>query len=259
MTSCPNDFDLRQPVQLWLTTDGTRSYIVPYGTVLQPGDLHLVGPGEATIDVAPRSVHRHAVDREEARAYLRERWDQAVGELRDAWMGLVWFGARTGDQLRIEDLVAPIQQGIALAGEDAEEAFATAIAVVESISRGPEISVEGPGFDEAAALRATFGRLPELLEQFTDPALDAAATNPDAWAERLSAQVFGEGHAGMSERRRRELADEVGLSIARRLREAGLTPSTDDEPSDPATRGTSSDPTAYPRSRPRSGGRGPSR
>ena len=115
-----------------------------------------------------------------------------------------------------------------MAGDGAEDAFATAMAIVGSLADAPSTFPEGPGFDEAAALRNTFGRLPQLLGQFTDPALDAAASDPDAWARRLSMELFGDPSGGTAVRRRDELSREIQESIAQRLRDAGVQPSIDD-------------------------------
>ena len=233
---------------LWITADGSRCYLVPSDATFEPGELQVVGPTGATMDVTPASIASHAIGQAEARTYLRGRWDNAVAGLRGAWTELAWFTELTGDDASLEEAISSVREGISSAGDGAEDAVALAAAIVESITHAREEIGEEPDLDERAALRATFGRLPELLQQFLDPALDAAATDPDAWAQRLSTQVFGDPHGGGAARRRRELSNEISASIAQRLREAGIEPSLDDvrEAPEPAPVDPARDPAARP-------------
>jgi hypothetical protein len=90
-----------------------------------------------------------------------------------------------------------------------------------------------PESEQKALFKQVFGQLPQMLEQFSEAGLEQAAQDPDAWADDLYQQVFGEMDAKKQERHRQALADDIRASIADGLRSVGMKPSMDFESGEP--------------------------
>lgn len=212
---------------VWLSDDGQRCFLIPEGATLTPGPDQIADLRGRSRRVALTTLAGFACTPEQARAHLDAAWQAALDAARLAWLDLAELSHRTGQALDLDELGRQLREGLGLADEPLAEALAAGQAVVEAVTAAAHDPRPVSEAEQRAAFRQAFGQLPRLLEQLNESSLERAAEDPDAWARSLYQQVFGELDRQKQERRRQELAHDIGASIAARLREAGLAPAAD--------------------------------
>lgn len=212
---------------LWVTSDFTRFFLIPARVLPAPGleSIYDMQGNKRLVSLA--SLALFSCSQERAREHLHAGWQASLAATRQAWLDLYNFCQRTGQELDLNELGRQFREGLDMADERAREAFDMGRALTESVAAAAQGS--GSEAEQQALFKKVFRQLPQLLEQFSDESLERAAEDPEAWAQRLSQQVFGEAEQRRKDRQRQKLAEEIQASIAARLREAGLTPSADFE------------------------------
>jgi hypothetical protein len=177
--------------------------------------------------VALDALAAFACSPDAAREHLYAEWQDSLEATKQAWLALHSFSERSGQTLDLAGMSKQFQEGLEMAGAQAQEAFAAGQALVESMVATAQNTGSLPESEQKALFKRVFAQLPQLLEQFSDAGLEQAAEDPDAWANKLYQQVFGETEQRKRDQRRQNLANEIRASIAERLRAAGIKPSTD--------------------------------
>jgi hypothetical protein len=213
--------------RLWFTSDLRRCFLIPARTVVRPGrePIYDLEGNESLVHLA--ALAPFACSPEQARAHLETAWQDALAAARRAWLDLARFAELTGRELDLGELQQQLQEGLGLAGPQAQEAFAAGQHVVESVLAAATGDSSLTESEQHEVFTRVFSQLPHLVEQFSPASLQRAADDPDAWARSLHEQVYGEVERRHREERRQALAEEIRASIAARLREAGVTPAAD--------------------------------
>ncbi|MEM9214093.1 MAG: hypothetical protein AAGD25_07065 [Cyanobacteria bacterium P01_F01_bin.150] len=179
--------------------------------------------------VSFEEISSYECSQEEAQAHLQTLWKGSLESTKQAWLNLYTFSQKTGQEINIAELSNHFKEGLQMAGPQVQEIFDMSQAFVESITTAVDSQENLSEVDQKDLFKRVFSQLPQLLDQFSEANLEAAAQDPDAWADNLYQRVFGEFDKKKHEQRNQRLADEVRESIAEGLRSVGMTPSSDFE------------------------------
>ncbi len=212
---------------LWFTRDFERIFLIPSRTVVMPGmdAIYDLQENQKLVDLDTLSSCE--CSRDEAKDYLQSQWQSALASTKQAWLDLYTFSQKTGAGIDLDEFGKQFQQGLQMAGPQAQEIFDASRAFVESVNSAAQTQDDTSDGDQKALFKQVFSQLPQLLDQFSDANIEAAAEDPEAWADKLYHSVFAKLDKEKVEKRKRDLAKSVRASIAKGLRSAGMEPLAD--------------------------------
>ena len=212
---------------LWLTQDFKQFFLIPNHTILMSGLDPIYDLQENQKLVSLEAISSYECSQEDAQAHLQALWKTSLESTKQAWIDLYTFSQKTGKEINIAELSEQFKQGLQISSPQTQEIFNTSQALVESITAAANNQENISEAEQKALFKRVFSQLPQLLDQFSKANLEAAARDPDVWADNLYQQVFGELDKKKHEQRNQRIADEVRESIAEGLRAVGITPSID--------------------------------
>ena len=214
---------------LWLTADFRRFFLIPDHTILMSGLDPIYDLQETRKLVSLDTIAPYECSQEDAQSHLQNLWKNSLESTKQAWLNLYTFSQKTDQAINIAELSEQFKQGLQMAGPQAQEIFEASQSLVESITSAANNPENLSESDQKELFKRVFSQLPQLLDQFSETNLEAAAQDPDAWADKLYQQVFAELDQKKHARRKQKLADEIRDSIAEGLRSVGMKPSVDIE------------------------------
>ena len=214
-------------LEFWFTQDLQRLFLIPTREILLPGLDEIYNLQEKRKLVSLETLSQYSCSQEEAKKHLQNAWKTSLEFTKQAWLNLYTFSQKTGQEINIAELSEQFKQGLQMAGSQAQEIFETSQSLVESITTAANNQENLSETDQKDLFKRVLSQLPQLLDQLSEADLEAAAQDPDAWADRLYQQVFGELDQKKHKQRNQRLTDEVRESIAEGLRSVGMTPSSD--------------------------------
>lgn len=214
-------------LHLWFSEDSRRFFLIPERARLAPGTETICDLLENRRLVAPEALAGYACSLEEGQQHLHAAWQEALERAKQAWLDLANFAERSGQGIDNAELGRQFQEGLQAAGPEAQEIFATGRDLVESILQAANEMPQLSDAEAQVAFKRAFAQLPEIMEQFSEAALEMAAADPEAWADNLYRQVFGEQEQRKLEQRKQELAEDIRASIEAGLVAAGMKPLAD--------------------------------
>ncbi|MCW5599985.1 hypothetical protein [Nitrosomonas sp.] len=173
------------------------------------------------------TIAPYECSQEDAKTHLQNLWETSLESAKQSWLNLYTFSQKTGQEIDIAELRDQFKQGLQMAGPQAQEIFEASQSLVESITSAANNPANLSESDQKDLFKRVFSQLPQLLDQFSEANLEAAAQDPDVWADKLYQQVFGELDKKKHAERQQRLSDEIRESIAEGLRSVGMTPSID--------------------------------
>lgn len=209
---------------LWFTEDFTRFFLIPERTILVPGLEAICDLRENRRLVSIAALSIYACSQEEGRQHLYTAWQEGLETAKQAWLDLSAFAGRSGQGIDVAEMSRQFQEGFKATGPEAGDIFDMTRDLVESIFRAANEESQISEAEGRAVFKRVFSQLPQLMDQFSRENLEAAAADPEAWAESLYTRVFGEQEQKRLEQRKNELAEEIRASIEARLVAAGMKP-----------------------------------
>lgn len=219
--------DNETPKNIWFTRDLQHVFLIPERAVLIPGmdEIHDMRDNRRLVSVTDLSAY--TCSREAAKEHLYAAWQMSLNATKQAWLDLYGFSQQTGEAIDTDELGRQFKEGLEMAGPQAQEIFSAGQGIVESVMEAAQSEHTRPQSEQKELFKHVFSQLPALLDQFSEDKLDAAAQDPDVWAEQLYRMVFEEADKEKHARRKEKLAADVRESIAKGLRSAGMKPTMD--------------------------------
>lgn len=213
--------------QIWSDVNFEHLFLLPDAMELPAGvdTIHNLD-GETKL-VSIVQLASYACTREEAAIFLRGEWDRQVEASKKAWNRLYEFSNNTGAAYDPEALKNDFLQGFMASGEGAQQSFDAGKNIVEQLLQAAQGDTGASEAEQQEAFKKLFKNVPDLLSKFNAENLDAAALDPEKWANDMYQQAFGEQEKAKHKAAQDKLAKEIQASIAAGLRKAGIKPSDD--------------------------------
>lgn len=212
---------------LWFTQDKEHLFLISDRAVLMPGMEVIHNFQEEQKFVLLDALTSYQCSMDEAKRHLYAIWQASLESTKKAWLDLYTFSQKTGESIDLSELGKQFQEGLRMVGPQAQEIFSASQGFVESVVGAAQTQDTLPESEQRELFKRVFSQLPQLLDQFSEDKLDAAAQNPDVWAEKLYRMVFEGADNERHAKRKEELASDIRKSIAKGLRSAGMKPSMD--------------------------------
>lgn len=212
---------------LWFTRDLEHLFLIPDRVVFMPGMNAINNLKDELKLVSLDALASYKCSRNEAKQHLCAAWQESLESTKQAWLDLYAFSQLIGQSIDLGELGKQFQEGLQMAGPQAQEIFSASQGFVESVVGAAQTQETLSEAEHKEVFKHVFSQLPQLIDQFSEDNLEAAAQDPDAWADKLYRRVFDEADKEKFAKRKEELANDIRNSIAKGLRSAGMKPSTD--------------------------------